>query len=160
MWFPHRLLFLPSLGVREALGKDFSTGCQGGSRRVMVLGRALFCSFWLLLSVSWGTPGLLPLLAGAWADGSAETLGRSVSLLREACLLSPQAAREVRYASFCHPLSYTPVLLILVLLNMFGPKLIVSGTETLALLECLWHAVETAISGSSVIPLVRFTAQK
>lgn len=47
-----------------------------------------------------------------------------------------------------------PVLLILVLLIVFGPKLLVSGSKTLLSWEACGMLWLTAVSGSSVIPLI------
>lgn len=69
----------------------------------------------------------------------------------EACPLSLQAKHEVPFATFCHFFSFVSFFLILVLLNTFGQKLFLSGSETVLYWNTYGMVWLTAISQSPLI---------
>lgn len=146
-------------GLQPGLSESRNRAANPCSRKVMVLWRALFSCFWLWLSLSWGIPGPLPFLPEAWATEvqksledlffayrgmPAEFSGHTGGL--RCCFLPPPVLRTC-LAYPCPP-------------NTFGPELLVSGSETLLYWNACGVLRLTAISHSSVIPLIRFTAQK
>lgn len=67
-------------------------------------------------------------------------------LVEQARLLSPQAKCDVGFAAFCHSLSFVPLSLILVL-SVFGPKVLLSVSVTLLHLNTYGVLWLNAISG-------------
>ena len=165
MWKPdsERLshnIYKLELGFNPGLSEGRNQAAHPCSRKVMVLMKGSVVLFLAAVAFSFlrNVPVLLPFFAEAWARGMQKVSGRSVSLPKEACPLSPQATCGVPWASFLPP----PVLcacLAYPCTEYAWPQPIAVWDRDTALLERVCRALWlTAFSGSSVIPLVHFTA--